>query len=427
METDRFEAITHKVMRQLDLEGVVIPPDIVISTMTMDAKLNIEFDATNIYKYIKTSHDRIMRINPVIKERKRQRKTNRDTIKKKNREKLQSISTSSSKRTDIDKSKRRKNGEEFLNQVTVYVKVSEKDAEHPVSVKIFRNGTLHFTGVKTIRCLLEAVEHICTECKVQRAIIARTKNSNKTKIKQITFVNNPSQLSVSNLYDFAVAMINCSFVVPFRIDRPKLLSCLTADGYNASYDSNGHSAVNIKYLIQDKSSQSMGVKIRDSNDLGKNDERITIFVFESGSIIIILGNQGFRPIKEVYTFIYRYLLTNYDAIVKDDELTDQSIQEYRLEAKQKEMRDIEKAKQIREINDIDEMDDKSSDTLIDSPVVREESSDTVSSDGSDETENEDNEEQKKKSRIMVRKKTGSGKVVKSTRGGVSGKSTNVRK
>lgn len=411
METDRFEAITHKVMRQLDLEGVVIPPDIVISTMTMDAKLNIEFNATNIYKYIRTSQDRIMRINPVIKERKRQRKTNRDTIKKKNREKLQSVSTS--KRTETDKSKRRKNGEEFLNQVTVYVKVSEKDDAHPVSVKIFRNGTLHFTGVKTIRCLLEAVEHICTECKIQRAIVAKTKNSDKIKIKKITFVDDPSQLSISNLYDFAVAMINCSFVVPFRIDRPKLLSCLTADGYNASYDSNGHSAVNIKYLIQDKSSQSIGIKIRDSNDLGKNDERITIFVFESGSIIIILGNQGFRPIKEVYSFIYRYLLTNYDSIVKDDELTDESIQEYRLEAKQKEMRDIETAKQIREIKEIDDM-DENSDTLIDSPVGQG-SSDTVSSYESEE------EEQKKESRIMVRKKVGMGKVVKPTRGGVSAK------
>ena len=103
-------------------------------------------------------------------------------------------------------------------------------------------------------------------------------------------------------------MINCNFVVPFKINRPKLQILLKTDDYNAEYDSNGHAGVKIRY-----------VSIK---------QKITIFVFESGSIIIILGNQGFSRINEVYTFIYKYLLENYDVIVKDDNLTNSSILKY---------------------------------------------------------------------------------------------------
>ena len=137
-------------------------------------------------------------------------------------------------------------------------------------------------------------------------------------------------------------MINCNFKVPFKVDRPKLLVSMASDNYNASYDSNGHSAVNIKYDVQKEESISKGVKVRNTDDLGKNEERVTIFVFESGSIIIILGNQGFRPINEVYTFIYKYLLENYDTIVKDDELTDSSIREYLEESEYKDTVSIHK-------------------------------------------------------------------------------------
>ena len=76
----------------------------------------------------------------------------------------------------------------------------------------------------------------------------------------------------------------------------------------AIYDSNGHAGVKIKYISL------------------KN--KITIFVFESGSIIIILGNQGFTKIQEVYDFIYKYLLENYEAIVKNDDYAKVIIQKY---------------------------------------------------------------------------------------------------
>lgn len=318
MNTREIDLLKQKVRENLDLSGVTIPEEIEISTMTMDAKLDVNFNATNIYKYIRTSKNGIVRIKPINSNKKKKEKKPSQVRKRKN----------------IVVEKKKKNSEEFLNQVTVYVNVSEKDDDHPVSVKIFRNGTLHFTGVVSITSLLEATHKICEECKRKRAIIVQKKHSDGTvteRVETISFVENEEdveKLSISNMYDFAVSMINCNFKVPFRVDRPKLLVSMASDGYKVNYDSNGHSAVNIKYQIQKNESISKGVKVRNVDDLGKNEERVTIFVFESGSIIIILGNQGFRPINEVYTFIYRYLLENYDTIVKDNELTDSSIREY---------------------------------------------------------------------------------------------------
>ena len=109
-------------------------------------------------------------------------------------------------------------------------------------------------------------------------------------------------------------MINCIFKVPFTIDRPKLHILLKNDNYTAVYDSNGHAAVKIK--LMDK-------------------KKITIFIFESGSIIIILGNQGFDKICYVHNFIYRYLLENYEYIVKNDTLITESIINFMCDEKKR--------------------------------------------------------------------------------------------
>lgn len=290
-----------EVCKNLDLSRINIPDEIKISTMTTDAKIDIKFNATNIYKYIRTSPNGITKIKPTTNFYKYSSKSKKTIVKTTNP------------------------NEGFLNQVTVYVRVSQKRTNKPISVKIFSNGTLHFTGVVGIESMLEAASKIFEECKRLRYIFV------KKKPQAISFISNPadiSKLDVSNMYDFAVTMVNCIFKVPFKVDRPKLLVSLSNDDHHASYDSNGHSAVNIKYKIQNEESISQNVKVRAVNDLGKNKKRITVFIFESGSIIIILGNQGFRPIKEAYTFVYKYLLENYDTIVKDSDITEECIRQY---------------------------------------------------------------------------------------------------
>lgn len=271
LDSQKINNLRKMIDQTLELDTVEIPHDIKISTMTLEAKLNTRFYPWNIYKYIRRSTDGILIGNE-----------NRDKKNKKAKNK-------------------NKQSEVFLNQVTISIIVSKKTK--PVSVKIFNSGTIHFTGCVCADDLLEAVYKLCIECRREIAII--DKNG---KIKDIKFAKNIDELKVENLFGFKVDMINCIFVVPFKIDRPKLQGLLKIDGFDATYDSNGHAGVRIKYISVKK--------------------KITIFVFESGSVIIILGNQGFARINEVHTFIYKYLLENYCTISKNDNITTSSILKY---------------------------------------------------------------------------------------------------
>lgn len=311
-DTSKIEKLRTDIKNTLELNNVDIPEEIKISTMTLEAKLNTRFFPWNIYRYIKKSEDGIV---GVVKENR-----NKKDKKKKKAEKLAEdmdadyAENAKTNRTKDKKTKKSKNkqSEVFLNQVTVSIKVSNK--EKPVSVKIFNSGTVHFTGCVCVDNLLEAAYKLCIECQREVAVMGKD-----GKVKDVKFAEDVNELRVENLYDFKVDMINCIFVVPFNVDRPKLQVLLKADGYNASYDSNGHAGVKVKYVSTGK--------------------KITIFVFESGSIIIILGNQGFNRINEIHNFIYKYLLENYESIVKDDGITVSSI-----------LRHIEKDKQNEENN-----------------------------------------------------------------------------
>ncbi len=277
-----IEELRLKIKNEIGLCDSDIPADIKISTITICAKLSTNFYPSNIEKYIETNPYGIIS-KPTINDKKKKKKNVRRTSNKKN-----NLSNMQSK----DNKNKQKN--DMQNQVTVKVSVSKKDK--PLSIKIFKNGSLHFTGCKNIDDIIEATEKICIECKKTRGIIVNG------KIKEIVFAENIDELRVENLHNFSVKMINSDFRIPFKIDRPKLYVKLKSENYITEFDTNKHAGVKIKYL-----------------------ERITIFVFESGSIIIILGSQGFEMLSNAYTFVYKYLLESYDVIVKNDALTNSGI------------------------------------------------------------------------------------------------------
>ncbi|VBB18264.1 TATA box binding protein [Yasminevirus sp. GU-2018] len=315
IDKEKIDRLRDSIKNILELNDVDIPEDIKVATMTLEGKFDTTFYPWNIYKYIRRSKDGIV---DVVKGNSKKKKDNDDDIEvdesgnitepaqiasQTASQAASTVDVEPASKTKARKGKKSKNrqSEVFLNQVTVSIAVKNK--EKPVSVKIFNNGTIHFTGCVSIDNLLEATYKLCIECKREVAVVGTN-----GKVVDIKFVKDPDVLRVENLYDNKADMINCIFVAPFKIDRPKLQVLMKSDGYNAVYDSNGHAGVKIKYV-------STG-------------QKITIFVFESGSIIIILGKQGFRRINEIFTFIYKYLLENYESIVKDDDITTSVIVKY---------------------------------------------------------------------------------------------------
>jgi hypothetical protein len=305
LDTEKIELLRNNIKNAFELNNVDIPDDIKISTMTLEAKMTTKFNPWNIFKYIRRSADGIVSVvseNRNKKEKQQKKAAAAKAIAVQIGEDYRDIARAnialSKKKQTISKNKQ---SEKFLNQVTVNIKVSSK--VKPISVKVFNNGTVHFTGCVCVDNLLEAMYKLCLECRREVGIMTP-----EGKIVDIEFAEDINKLCVENMYDFKVDMINCIFTVPFSIDRPKLQVLLKADGYKSFYDSNNHPGVKIKYASSDK--------------------KVTIFTFETGSIIIILGKQGFNRINEIYCFIYRYLLENYESIVKNDDITTSSILKY---------------------------------------------------------------------------------------------------
>lgn len=261
----KLNELKTKIQKDLDLNSNDLPSDINISTITFCCALDTEFYPQNIANYILLSPTSIIQVTP-----------KKNLVKSKKN------------------SNKNKQNDEFQNQVTLCVNVSKKDK--PISVKIFKNGSLHLTGCKNVDNMLEALQKVCFECSKTRAIIC------SNKIKEVTFAKNPEILGIEHLKNFKVHMINSNFTVPFCIDRPKLHIKLKSESVNSEYDTNKHAGVQVKF-----------------------ENNITIFVFESGSIIIIAGRTGFSTINKAYTYIYKYLLNSYDIIVKNESLTNSNI------------------------------------------------------------------------------------------------------
>lgn len=111
-------------------------------------------------------------------------------------------------------------------------------------------------------------------------------------------MTNPENVNVSDIYNFKIRMINSNFHIGFLINRENLYELLSKGGIRCSFEPCIHACVNIKYNY-------------------KNKDTISIFVFESGSIVIT-GAKSKNHIVDAYKFITKVLYENYDNIVKND-------------------------------------------------------------------------------------------------------------
>ena len=117
------------------------------------------------------------------------------------------------------------------------------------------------------------------------------------KISPIVFVTEKDNVNTNQICDFNIRMINSNFYSGVLVDRSNLCNLLREIGVKCIYEPCTHACVNIKYEC-------------------KNDV-ISIFVFESGSIIIT-GAKKVEDIDKSFQFIIDLLYTNFYKIVKFD-------------------------------------------------------------------------------------------------------------
>ena len=109
-------------------------------------------------------------------------------------------------------------------------------------------------------------------------------------------------LNINLVKEFKIVMINSNFNIGFEINRAKLFKIMQDKEITASFEPCTHACVNIKYMYK-KDTQY--------------EKKISIFVFESGSIIIT-GANNTEHILEGYKFINNILYQNKNEIILQD-------------------------------------------------------------------------------------------------------------
>jgi len=233
------------------------------------------------------------------------------------------------KRMKSMKKKKKKTKKNFFNQVSIIVRtctlmglkpedVSLKDSLKTVNIKLFLNGSIQMTGCKHIININKSLELLFEKLKEVKVIL----NDSLEYIEK-PFVEDSSKLYLKYIRNFCIQMINTNFNMDFQINRTILYDLLVNKKINdykkdndvlikanldklevilkdlnldVTFDPIIHACVNIKYYLKNNKTKT-----------------ISIFVFESGSITIAGANSS-DEILEVYDFINKFILINYNKL-----------------------------------------------------------------------------------------------------------------
>ena len=186
----------------------------------------------------------------------------------------------------------------FDNQVTVVVRYD--GGAQKANAKVFRNGHIQITGLKTV----EGGKHV----------VGILQNA----LQRMAFVDHPI-----TCHDFKIRLINSDFRIGFEVRRD-VLKRLMAHSYGVlcSFEPCIYPGCKIEYWYnngnRDRDGRCKCMKKCMGKGIGDGDgscKKVTIAVFHSGSVIIT-GGQSKEQIDEAYAFICRSLMDNYDDVRK---------------------------------------------------------------------------------------------------------------
>ena len=244
------------------LDLTKISKDIKVSTMSATCSLGVDIDLQMIFKYLSLKKEDIVTVKykGLVK--------SLDPIKKK---------------------KKNKKPKSFHNQLTVEIRPDIiKLPDNKISIKIFKNGSIQMSGVKSLNACNLALNKLVNFLKKDWVTI------DNDNIKEICFVDNKDNLSINN---FKVDMINSNFNINWEINRESLYNICLGDRIECRYEPSIHACVNIKFKP---------VSL---------DKKVSIFVFQSGNLIIT-GAKNIDNITESYNYITELLRKNKKMIQK---------------------------------------------------------------------------------------------------------------
>jgi len=207
----------------------------------------------------------------------------------------------------------------FDNQVTVLYK-----SDNYPNLKIFKNGNIQLTGVKDEKIVKIIVDEIIDE--IKRIYKEKPEISLTTDFKdKIGFTN------------FHIRMINTDFKsygdsefkTKFLIRRKVLHKILIGDLYNnkCSFEPGKYHGVKLEFFwnsMKNKKEIQNGICSCSDYCFGKgsgignkNCKKITVAIFESGSVLIT-GGISFEQIDAAYNYITKIFESHKDEIRKTD-------------------------------------------------------------------------------------------------------------
>ena len=192
------------------------------------------------------------------------------------------------KKLNIQRRKKR-DGKRFDNQITLLIRLVKNSAdgkklEQPfvTNMKIFKNGNVQMTGLKSIEQGMLALEFVVQYLQ------------ENPKIEGV-FENGCSQWLAPDNYD--IRLINSDFYVGFEVKRDKLFRLMQSNSNAFStYEPCIYPGVKIQYDASCNPSDEF------HTNLCLKGKRITIAVFQSGSVIIT-GAKSYEQVDMAYDFI----------------------------------------------------------------------------------------------------------------------------
>jgi TATA-box binding protein (TBP) (component of TFIID and TFIIIB) len=208
----------------------------------------------------------------------------------------------------------------FDNQITVIYKF---DTTYMPNIKIFKNGNIQLTGIKDVNHP-EIIGN-----KIIENIIRIYNEINKQLI--ITNYNDLNPIERLKYSNFKIRMINTDFKIyqdenlidKFSIKRRELHNILISEKYNnkSSFQPGIYQGVKLEYYWN-TINNSNGICNCTINCFGKNSgngngncKKVTIAIFESGSILIT-GGITFDQVNDAYKYICKIIDENKSIIKK---------------------------------------------------------------------------------------------------------------